>query len=55
MLSLGSLTLSWTVNFTTARPFWISAELTRPTSTPASFTSSPLNTPEASANTACTA
>ena len=35
-----------------ARPLSIFAPVTRPTSTPASFTASPLNTPEASENTA---
>ncbi len=50
--SLVRCTESSTTKSTTPCPSSMRAPLTRPTSTPASFTASPLNTPEASENTA---
>ena len=47
-------TESSTLNVTTPSPWSIFAPATRPTSTPASFTESPLNTPLASVNCAWT-
>src|SRR5439155_1451235 len=52
-VSAGSLTAWSTSKVTSAWPPRISAPVTLPTSTPASFTASPLNTPDALANTAC--
>ena len=50
VLPRGIFTESSTLNDTTPSPFSIFVPWTDPTSTPASFTASPLNTPAASLN-----